>query len=161
MNIGFSFVDLAVGGAQTFLVQLAQGLTQRGHQLAYYLGSDEADAAHADPALLAELSELATAVPRPRNLLTCDVIQLDGYHSLRRKLPYWPAWQRCVETYHSAYSVRRSGPVYVPHRVVISQTVQKELKRPCHLIYQGVPLPALFDGDRRFDVAILGADSPC
>lgn len=160
MNIGFSFVDLAVGGAQTFLVQLAQGLAQRGHALTYYLGSDLADPVHTAPSLLSGLNVVATAVAHPRDLLSCDVIQLDGYHSLRRKLPYLPAWRRCVETYHSVYSVRRSGPIYVPHRVAISQAVQMMLKRPSHLIYYGFPMPLLSDGNRPFDVAILGRIHP-
>ncbi len=160
MNIGLSFVDLAVGGAQTFLVQLAQGLAQRGHRLTFYLNSKLDDPVHTAPSLLAALDEVATAVPHPRDLLPCDVIQLDGYHSLRRKLPYLPAWRRCVETYHSAYSVRRSGPIYVPNRVAISQAVQVELKRPSHLIYYGFPLPSLPDGNRTFDVAILGRIHP-
>lgn len=161
MNIGFSLVDLALGGAQTFLVQLAAGLAARGHRLSYYLFTARSDPVHAAPALLAAMDAAATRAAAPRALLACDVLQLDGYHSLRRKLPYLSALPRCVETYHSAYSVRRSGPLYAAHRVAISQAVQAALRPPSQVIYYGVPLPPHpVEGERPFDVAILGRLHP-
>jgi len=161
LRIGFSFVDLALGGAQTFLVQLAQGLSERGHNLSYFLYARHDDPSHASPVLLSGLQAIASPVPRPRDLLSCDVIQLDGYHSLHRKTPYLLHLDRCVETFHSAYSVRRSGPVYTRHRVAISRAVQAGLKLPSRLIYYGIDLPPTpSDNQRQFDVAILGRVHP-
>jgi len=161
LRIGFSFVDLALGGAQAFLVQLAQGLSERGHNLSYFLYARRDDPSHTSPALLSPLQAIAKPVPRPQDLLSCDVIQLDGYHSLLRKLPYLLHLDRCVETFHSAYSVRRSGPVYASHRVAISRAVQAKLKLPAHLIYYGIDLPPVPpDHQRQFDVAILGRVHP-
>ena len=161
LRIGFSFVDLALGGAQAFLIQLAQGLSERGHNLSYFLYARRDDPSHTSPAILSGLQAVASPVPRPRDLLSCDVIQLDGYHSLLRKMPYLLHLDRCVETFHSAYSVRRSGPLYANHRVAVSRAVQAELKPPAHLIYQGIDLPpAPPDNQRQFDVAILGRVHP-
>jgi glycosyltransferase involved in cell wall biosynthesis len=161
LRIGFSFVDLALGGAQAFLVQLAQGLSGRGHNLSYFLYARRDDPSHTNPALLSHLQTIASPVRRPRDLLSCDVIQLDGYHSLLRKMPYLLHLDRCVETFHSAYSLRRSGPLYVSHRVAVSRAVQTELKLPSHLIYQGIDLPpAPPDNQRQYDVAILGRVHP-
>ncbi len=161
MRIGFSLVDLALGGAQTFLVQLAEGLARRGHSLCYYLAASPADELHAAPALLGRLQACARRAGRPRELGGCDAIQLDGYHSLRRKLPYLPYWKRCAETYHSAYSVRRAGPLYPPHRAAVSARVRAALPVSARVIYQGVPLPPLPPaGPRPYQVGILGRLHP-
>lgn len=161
MKIGISLVDLAVGGAQTFLVQLAQGLAQRDHTLAYFLHASLEDRLHAAPPLIAALGAIARPVRGPRELLDCDLIQLDGYHSLRRKLPYLFNLKRCVETYHSLYSLRRSGPLYARHRVAVSRAVLVRVPQPAHLIYYGIPLPFLDSSiDQSFDLAILGRIHP-
>jgi glycosyltransferase involved in cell wall biosynthesis len=161
LHIGFSFVDLAMGGAQTFLTQLAQGLAERGHNLYYYLYASQDDTSHASPMLVSTLREIAEALPHPRELLHFDVIQLDGYHSLLRKLPFLLHLDRCVETFHSSYSVSRSGPIYAIHRVAVSKVVQAELKHPTRLIYQGIKLPPLPSSEGRpYDIAILGRIHP-
>lgn len=161
MQIGFSFIDLALGGAQAFYVQLAQGLAARGHRLNYWLAAASSDRTHVTPALCATLDAVAQRVSQPWDLWAADVIHLDGYHGLLRKVFYLPRWRRCVETYHSTYSVRRSGPLYPPHRVAISRAVQAYLPGPTQCIYQGVPLPALISSTLpRFDVAILGRIHP-
>jgi len=162
MQIGFSLVDLAMGGAQVFFVQLAQGLAARRHTLSYWLAADSGDPQQVQPALKAALDEVARAVRHPWDLWQADIVHLDGYHSLGRKLFFLPRWGRCVETYHSAFSVRRAGPFYPPYRVAVSEAVLESLPVPAQIIYQGIPLPsASFDeADRRFDVAILGRIHP-
>jgi glycosyltransferase involved in cell wall biosynthesis len=161
MQIGFSLVDLALGGAQTFMVQLAAGLAGRGHQLCYYLSADPADPVRAVPALLSTMDEAARRVRRPAELGGCAVIHLDGYHNLRRKLAYLSHWGRCVETYHSLYSVRRSGPFYPPFRVAVSRQVQAALNGAAQVIYQGIPLPPPPSaGPRPYEVSILGRLHP-
>ncbi|MBN1977598.1 MAG: glycosyltransferase family 4 protein [Anaerolineae bacterium] len=161
MHIGFSLLDLAMGGAQTFFVQLAQGLATRGHAISYWLAADANDVQHIYPPLKTALDDVVRPVQHPWDLWKADVIHLDGYHNLWRKLPYLPHWQRCVETYHSTYSVQRAGPLYPPHRVAVSRAVQQQLRLPAHLVYQGIPfhsLPAV--ADKRFEVAILGRIHP-
>ena len=161
MQVGISLVDLAMGGAQTFLVQLANGLSLRGYSIRYFLYAPRSGPHHAVPGLLGSLERCATPVHYPWQLLACDVIQLDGYHSLWRKLPYLPRWSRCVETYHSAYSIRRSGPLYPPHRIASSKLLQSLLPEPSFLIYQGIPLPeTCLDQDRPYDVVLLGRIHP-
>ncbi len=161
MKIGLSLVDLAMGGAQNFLVQLAQGLANRGHTISTYLYASRDDPIHTAATLLTSLESVAELVTNPRNLQACDVIQLDGYHNLRRKLPYFQVFHKCVETYHSSYSIRRSGPFYAPHRVAISKAIQAALKRSSQVIYQGVPMPEVdWEANRPFDVAILGRIHP-
>lgn len=161
MNIGFSLVDLAVGGAQTFLVQLAQGLAERGHRLAYYLHTPLHDVRHAAPPLVSAMQAVAHPTLSPEALLDCNLIQLDGFHSLRRKVPYLFHLDRCVEVYHSLYSLRRSGPLYAGCRVAVSQTVLTHVNKPAHLIYCGIPLPHLdASAERTFDLAILGRIHP-
>jgi glycosyltransferase involved in cell wall biosynthesis len=161
MKIGLSLVDLAMGGAQNFFVQLAQGLASRGHTISTYLHASRDDPIHTATTLLISLESVAEFVTQPRNLLACDVIQLDGYHNLRRKLPYLPVFHKCVETYHSSYSIQRSGPFYTPHRVAMSQAIQAALKRSSQVIYQGVPLPEVdWEANRPFDIAILGRIHP-
>jgi glycosyltransferase involved in cell wall biosynthesis len=161
MHIGFSLVNLAVGGAQTFLVQLAQGLAQRGHRLSYFVFADRSNETQVAPPLAAEMDAVAEAVRSPWKLLNCEVLQLDGYHRLKYKWPYLFHLHRCVETYHSTSSVRHSGPIYARHRVAISQAVQANLKRSSHLIYYGIPFPEANDpAPPRFDVAILGRIHP-
>jgi glycosyltransferase involved in cell wall biosynthesis len=162
MQIGFSLVDLAMGGAQVFFVQLAQGLAARKHKLSYWLAADAGDPQQVQLALKAALDEVAQAVRHPRDLWQADVIHLDGYHSLRRKLLYLPRWGRCVETYHSAFSVRRAGPVYPRNRVAVSEAVLELLPVPAQIIYYGIPLPPASSDEveKRFDVAIVGRIHP-
>ena len=161
MHIGFSFVDLAMGGAQVFFVQLAKGLAARGHALSYWLAANSGDPQQVQPALKAALDEVAQPVHHPWHLWRADVIHLDGYHSLRRKLPYLPCWGSCLETYHSAYSVRRAGPLYPCHRVAISRFVQTLLPALTRVIHHGIPFPfTLPVSERKFDVAILGRIHP-
>lgn len=150
-----------MGGAQVFFVQLAQGLAARRHTLSYWLAANSGDPQQVQPALKAALDEVAQPVRHPWDLWQVDVIHLDGYHSLRRKFPYLPRWGRCVETYHSAYSVRRAWPLYPRHRVAISKAVQALLPAPTQIIYYGIPFPPTFPGsEKRFDVAILGRIHP-
>jgi glycosyltransferase involved in cell wall biosynthesis len=154
-------VNLAMGGAQTFFVQLAVGLTARGHDLAYWLSANPSDPVYVHPLLKISLEAVARQVRYPWELWSADVIHLDGYHSLRRKLLYLPHWKRCLETYHSAYSVRRSGPIYPPHRVAVSEVVGKQLPAPCQVIYQGVAVPVIpLSGKKQYDIAILGRIHP-
>jgi len=161
VHIGFSLVDLALGGAQVFFVQLAQGLAARGHVLSYWLASNSSDPQRIHPALKAALDDVARSVRHPWNLWQADVIHLDGYHSLRRKLPYLPRWGRCVETYHSAYSVRRAGPLYPRYRAAVSKAVQILLPAPTQVIYHGIPFPPTLPASKKqFDVAILGRIHP-
>jgi len=165
MRIGFSLLDLAMGGAQTFMVQLAHELADRGHELTYYLYASRSDKIHAVPSLLSELTAIAESVSRPKELLRKDIIQIDGYHNLRRKIPYLLRYSRCVETYHSIYSIRRSGPIYAPYRVSISQAVQDALHHSSEVIYPGIVLPdadriLAMEGNKEFDIAILGRIHP-
>ena len=162
MHIGFSLVDLAMGGAQVFFVQLAQGLAERGHTLSYWLAANSSNLQQVHPVLKAALDEVAQPVRQPWHLWQADVMHLDGYHSLRRKLPYLPRWRRCVETYHSAGSVRRAGPFYPHYRVAISKAVRDLLPAPTQIIYYGIPFPPtlLLASEKRFDVAILGRIHP-
>ncbi|HBX71111.1 MAG TPA: hypothetical protein DEH25_17470 [Chloroflexi bacterium] len=162
MRIGFSLLDLAMGGAQTFLVQLAKEMSLRGHDVSYCLHSHRIDPSHVAPSLLAELDAVAVSVSQPKKLLKNEVIQLDGYHNLRRKIPYLTHLNRCVETYHSVYSIRRSGPIYARYRVSISKAVQVALHHPSQVIYPGSVLPEMdhFALGKEFDVAILGRIHP-
>lgn len=161
MRIGFSFVDLAMGGAQTFLVQLAAGLASRGHTILYYLYAKEQDRVHANPSLLEAINKVAEKADRPGDLLSCQVIQLDGYHSIRRKLPYFRNFNRCVETYQSLYSLRRSGPIYTSHRVAISRSILENINGKAILIPSAIPLPEpCSPQEKAFDVAILGRIHP-
>jgi len=161
MRIGFSFVDLALGGAQIFLVQLAEGLAIKGNEINFYLHARDDDEIHITPDLMLALEKIATRIERPDSLLNNQIVHFDGYHSLRRKLPYILHMNKCVETYHSYYSVKRSGPIYARHRVAISKHIQQELPLPSKVIYIGIQLP----DDQRFplktyDVAILGRIHP-
>jgi len=150
-----------MGGAQVFFVQLAQGLAGREHTLSYWLAANSSNLQQVHPALKTALDEVAQPVRQPWHLWQADVIHLDGYHSLLRKLPYLPRWGRCVETYHSAYSVRRAGPLYPHHCVAISETVQHLLPAPTQIIYHGIPFPSTPPVvEKRFDVAILGRIHP-
>ena len=161
MKIGFSFVDLALGGAQTYLVQLAQGLASRGHHLQYFLYARRNDKVHAASTLLAKLDAVAQPVRKVAFLRSNDIIQMDGYHNLRRKLPFLFTLNRCVEVLHSAYSIRHAGPVYAKYRVANSKSVQNMFRLPSHLIYQGIPLPEHYGrAVKSFDLAILGRIHP-
>jgi glycosyltransferase involved in cell wall biosynthesis len=161
VRIGLSLVDLALGGAQVFFVELAHGLSARGHTVTYRLAAGPSDSRHVYPALKKALDQVGTAVRHPWNLWQADIIHLDGYHSLRRKLPYLPRWNRCVETYHSAYSVRRAGPLYPRHRIAVSQAVRDLLPLSAEVIYCGTECPTMMPvPDKRFDVAIVGRIHP-
>jgi glycosyltransferase involved in cell wall biosynthesis len=151
-----------MGGAQVFFVQLAQGLASRNYTLSYWLAVNSSDPWEVQPGLKASLDEIAQPVRHPWDLWRADVIHLDGYHSLRRKLPYLPRWGRCVETYHSAFSVRRAGPFYPRHRVAVSEAVQEALPVSAQVIRQGIPLPPPLadEAEKQFDVAILGRIHP-
>jgi glycosyltransferase involved in cell wall biosynthesis len=161
MRIGFSLLDLAMGGAQVFFVQLARGLAARGHDVCYRLSASPGDPERVQPFLKTALDEVAHPVRRPWGLWSSDVIHLDGYHSLRRKVVFLPRWNRCVETYHSAYSVKRAGPLYPPYRVAVSAAVLQMLPPPARVVYQGIPDFASHTGpDKRFDVGVLGRFHP-
>jgi glycosyltransferase involved in cell wall biosynthesis len=113
------------------------------------------------PFLLEQLDQFARRKKKPSQLQSCDVIQLDGYHAFRRKLPYLKFLSKCIETYHSEYSIRRSGPIYTPHRIAVSKYIQQKLKISSRVIYQGVPLPDLnSEVEKIFDVAIIGRFHP-
>lgn len=150
-----------MGGAQVFFVQLAQGLAARGYMLSYWLAADSGDPQRVQPALKEALDDIAQSVRHPSDLWQADVIHLDGYHSLRRKLPYLPCWGRCVETYHSAHSVQRAGPFYPRYRVATSRAVQELLPAPVQVIYQGISLPPPLSAiEKQFDAVILGRIHP-
>jgi glycosyltransferase involved in cell wall biosynthesis len=161
MNIGFSFIDLAPGGAQHLLVELALELSDRGHQITIFIKSQPGDFYHVDPGMLTSLQRAGVIIGNPEGLRSCQVIQLDGYHSLRQKIPYLRTYNKCVETYHSRYSVKRSGPVYAPHRIAVSSYVQSFLPAPTFIIPNGIIQPVtLIDEKKEFDVAILGRIHP-
>lgn len=161
MKIGFSLVNLVLGGAQMFTIQLVSGLVKRGHSADYVLFADPNDSRRVTPTLLEELDQYATRKLKPDQLQSCDVIQLDGYHPIHRKLPYLRSFSKCIETYHSSYSIRRSGPVYTPHRTSVSKYIQQKLKISSRLIYQGVSLPdQIGEENKIFDVAIIGRFHP-
>ena len=150
-----------MGGAQVFFVQLAQGLAAQGHTLSYWLAANAGNPQRVQPTLKEALDDAAQSVRHPWNLWPADVIHLDGYHSLCRKLPYLPRWGRCVETYHSVSSVRRAGPLYPRYRVAVSETVRDLLPAPTQLIYQGIALSSVPSVvEKQFDVAILGRIHP-
>jgi glycosyltransferase involved in cell wall biosynthesis len=157
MQIGFSLLDLAMGGAQTFWVQLAQVLATRGHQISYFLFADRNDNAYAVPSLLSALDKFASPVLHPRKLLEAEIIQIDGYHSFWRKLSYLLVLDRCVETFHSTYSIQRSAPIYAKHRVVTSQAIKNNFPLSAQVIYPGISMPAVsIESPKEYDVAILG-----
>ncbi len=88
MEIGFSFLNLAPGGAQQLLVQLALELSDRGHRIQYFVHTRLDDPHHVDQHLLGSLKKIGYPVNTPWALQACQVIQLDGYHSLRHKIPF-------------------------------------------------------------------------
>jgi len=157
MEIGFSFQDLAPGGAQLLLVQLAVELARLGHKIKYTINTHFDDPQHVDPHLLKSLMITGNPVKNPWSLRACQVIQMDGYHSLRHKIPYFLSLKNCVETFHSKYSVRRSGPIYAPHRVAVSKYIQAFLPEPSIIIPNGIKLPPTGTSKlKEYDVAILG-----
>jgi len=161
MRIGFSLVDLAAGGAQTMLVQLAEGLAARGHQIECYLRSEASSTVYTNPFLLNQLTNCSNLTSTPRSLISCDVIQLDGYHSLKNKLPYFGVRDKCIETYHSLYSIDRSRPLLIRNRVAVSQFIKTYLPPSTVVIPNGISLPDIpLNGVRPFDVAILGRIHP-
>jgi glycosyltransferase involved in cell wall biosynthesis len=161
MEIGFSFIDLAPGGAQQLLVQLAVELTHHGHQIKYRILADPQDPLHVDPHLLRLLQQAGRPVSNISGFRGCQVVQMDGYHSLRHKIPYLLSIKKWAETFHSRYSVSRSGPVYAPYRVAVSKYIQSLLPHPTAVIPNGIRLPALFKDElKEYDVAILGRIHP-
>lgn len=161
MRISFSLMNLAMGGAQNLFVQLANELAARGHILKYWLSSSLDDHYHVDPNLKTSLDQVANQVKYQWELWTSEIIHIDGYHSIRRKLLYFPRWNQCLETFHSSYSVNRSGPIYTPNRVAVSKTVQMILPKPCSVIYQGVIVPSEYSrSQKNYDVVILGRIHP-
>jgi glycosyltransferase involved in cell wall biosynthesis len=161
MKIGFSFIDLAPGGAQNLLVQLAEAIAQRGHEVFFYLSSYGKSSSHRDPFLFNQINSVALQVHHPSGLLQCDVIQVDGYHSLRHKFPFFMARQRCIETIHSLYSLRRSGPLYFLNLVAVSEYIRSKMRQPARVIYNGIHLPEQKDLiEKIFDICILGRIHP-
>jgi glycosyltransferase involved in cell wall biosynthesis len=160
MKIGFSFIDLAPGGAQNLLVQLAEGMAQRSHQVFFYLSNRQVSPSHRDPSLCKQISSIAIQVSNPSRLLECDVIQLDGYHSLRHKFVFLSARQKCVETIHSLYSLQRSGPLYMPNLVAVSEYIRSKIHHPARRIYNGIHLPVKNLLPKNFDICCLGRIHP-
>jgi glycosyltransferase involved in cell wall biosynthesis len=161
MKLGFSFMDLAPGGAQQLLVQLALELTHLGHKINFAINTHLDDPHHVDPDLLRLLLQTGTPVSNPWDLRACQVVHLDGYHNLRHKIPFLVSWGKCVETYHSKYSVRRSGPLYAPHRVAVSKYIQAYLPAPTNIIPNGIKIPVPHEtASKEYDIAILGRIHP-
>lgn len=161
MKIGFSFIDLAPGGAQNLLVQLAEAMAQRNHQVLFYLSTRRETPSHRDPSLFKQISSVALQVSKPAGLLKCEVIQVDGYHSLRHKFGFLPVRHRCVETIHSLYSLRRSGPLYFPHLVAVSEYIRLKIRHPAIRIYNGIHLPEkTIPFHKKFDLCCLGRIHP-
>jgi glycosyltransferase involved in cell wall biosynthesis len=161
MQIGFSFVNLAIGGAQLFYLDLIRELALRGHIIRYFLSANPKDSFYCHPELKRWIDLYAHQVKYPWNLLRSDVIHLDGYHSLRRKSIYFFQWGKCVETYHSAYSVRRSSPIFPAKRVAVSKAVQINLPEPTQVILQGIKLLAQNEKNNKiYDLGILGRIHP-
>ena len=161
MLLGFSFADLAFGGAQVFFVDLIERLSKRRHKIRYHLFASQDDAALCDPRLFARINRFAKKVPLKR-ILKCDVIHLDGYHTTEYKKPFLARFDRCVETFHSEFSFRTSGPNYAPNKVVVSNALKKILACNCELIYQGIDTEVFCPADvkKDYDVAILGRIHP-
>jgi len=161
LKIGYSFVDLALGGAQIFFTQLITGIASRGHHIFFYNFANEKDQTYNNPDLLEKLCNAGIQVKRQSQLLQCDVIHLDGYHSIRKKIPILFNLNRCVETFNSKYSIRRSAPIYAKYRVAVSKAVQKYLPLQSKVIYMGFPLiQETSKGMCYYDVAILGRIHP-
>ncbi len=161
MKIGYSFVDLAPGGAQQLLVQLASEVASQGHSIIYTIRANPGDPHHVDPYLHKSLMDIGELANSPLALCACQVIHLDGYHSLRHKIPFLLSMHKCIETYHSKYSVERSRPLYAPHRVAVSRYVQSYLPAPTGMIPNGIKMP-LFSNivEKEYDVAMLGRIHP-
>ena len=161
MKIGFSFIDLASGGAQIHLVQLAEAFASRGHLIYYYLHKSSHNEAHCDPFLNQKLNLIAQSVSHPRQLLNCDIIQLDGFHSIWRKFFYINHLQKSVEVFHSTYSIHRSRPILSPNRVAVSRYIQNLLPSPTKVIHNGVLLPEIIpQQEQTYDLCILGRIHP-
>jgi glycosyltransferase involved in cell wall biosynthesis len=161
MKIGFSFIDLASGGAQILLIQLAKELARRGHIISYYLYAPEESILHRDLFLVEKMNSFARPLSHPVHMRDCEIIQLDGYHSLRHKWIYLLFWNKCFETFHSIYSLKRSGPIYCKNRIAVSQYILSHVKGTARVIYNGIHLPDNVGHDPlEYDICILGRFHP-
>lgn len=161
LTIGYSFVDLAFGGAQMFLVDLIERFAARGHEAKYHLFADQGNPTLCDERLYSRINGVAKPVS-VKDVLSCDVIHLDGYHSSAHKEYFSSVLGKCIETYHSEYSFEVSGPNHVANRVAVSRTLQECLPLGCDLIYQGIDTGgfAPVNGTKEYDLAIVGRIHP-
>jgi len=154
-------MDLALGGAQIFYVDLAERLSQRGHSVHYHLFAERENESLCDKRLYLRLNRRASAASI-RDLVRCDVLHLDGYHTPQHKKNFGKYLFKCIETYHSEFSFRTSAPVYAPNRVAVSFALQKKIPLSCEVIYNGfdtaafAPIPC----KKEWDLAILGRIHP-
>ena len=125
-----SLLDINIGGAQLFFVQLATVLVNRGHSISYFMLNYKKGNKHFNQSLIKDLGQVANPVTSSKELLDNDIIHLDGFHSLRRKIPFLLNLDKCVETYHSKYSLCRSKPVLAKYRVAVSQYIQQIVPSP-------------------------------
>jgi glycosyltransferase involved in cell wall biosynthesis len=161
MRIGFSLVDLAPGGAQVMMVQLIEELNKRDHQILFHLWSQRKRSFRNNDDLFNRVIQVAKYVNKPSDLRGCNVIQLDGYHGLKYKLPYLPFFKKCVETFHSLYSINRSKPILCNHRISVSAYVQSNLPTTSKVIPNGIILPVVnANTTKKFDLCILGRIHP-
>lgn len=168
MRLGYSFTDLAMGGAQAFGVTLAEAMARRGHAVHFtrlkprFRDVLRGRAAPPEPQLLARLRQVAREVP-PETMRTMEVIHLDGFHRPWHKRWYAGVTGRVVETLHSPYSYTVSGPAYSRWLVAVSQFVGKGMCEPHRIIYHGVdteifsPAPAT---PKRYLLGIIGRLHP-
>jgi len=161
LSIGYSFADLAFGGAQVFFVDLIERLSLRGHNIKYHLFAKENDPTLCDERLYYRINQSARKTSL-RNVLSSDVIHLDGYHSSSYKKHFLSNFDKCVETYHSELSFEISGPDHVPNRIVISRALQTACPLDCELIYYGIDTNVFVpvDNKKDVDIAILGRIHP-
>jgi len=158
--IGLSLVDLAPGGAQRLMVDLAEGLSRRGHTVrcAVLRGPRPR---HYSRELHQRLAAVAETVS-PEALCECEVIHMDGYHGPDDKAPYRAAWERTVETVHSAHSVEKSGPHWAAHVVAVSRAVADLVPGAVCVIYQGFD-PEIFrplETRKAYELAFVGRLHP-
>ncbi len=160
-RLGYSFVDLAFGGAQVFFVHLIECLARRGYEINYHLFADVENPTLCDERLFDRINRVAGRVTL-EELLRCDTIHLDGYHTPEQKEIFLPRFSKCIETYHSEYSVRTSGPFFAPHRVAVSEAIRKMVPPVCELIFHGIDTEvfASDSSQKEYDIAILGRIHP-